>query len=245
MRRFITVRWIFLLSLLLLVAGCGGGKKADKEPPAVVVVLIDMSSSSQDDANLYMQSVTAVLNGLKGGDSIYVVPFAGGYLPEILVHKSLPAPSFNPVQDAQEMKAALTEVQVKVAGLLQSQRPAEKGTSILSGIQKAAAILDLEKEGAHTLVLLSDMVEQGGLDFTKSSPTDPGPILERMEQERQLPRLTARVYVAGLSSDKKEGYRLTKEQFQAISDFWAAYFERSGATLESYNRELLKFTPKR
>lgn len=246
---FVGLWWIrvlvFSLCLLPLAAGCGSAKKATEEQRAAVVVLIDMTSSAADDANLYMQSVTTVLNALKGGDTIYVVPFTGSYLPEILVSKSLPAATFNPVQDGIEMKAALQEVQHKVAQLLQSQRPAERGTSIFTGIQKAAAIFAQETGAAHTLVILSDMVEQGKYDFTKVAPTTPETLIDQLEKERQLPRLDASVYVAGLASRTGDGYRLTQDQFQAISDFWAAYFKRVGADLVSYNRELLKFTVKR
>lgn len=245
MRRCL-IALLCLFCLLPVAAGCGTTKAGEpKTPPAAVVLLIDMTSSSEADAQLYMQSVTAVLNGLQAGDSIYIVPFTGSYLPEILVSKRLPVATFNPVQDGIELKAALQEVQGQVAQLLRSRRPAETGTSIFTGIQKAAAIFEQEAGASQTLVILSDMVEQGAYDFTRSAPTPPDPILEALEKERQLPRFNARVYVAGLATGTGDGYRLTREQFEAIKEFWAAYFERAGSDLVSYNRELLKFTIER
>lgn len=235
---------ILLLLLLSILAGCGAAKK-DASSPAVVVVLLDMTSSTAEDANRYMGNVTEVLNSLQGGDKIYIVPFAGTYPPEILITRSLPAATFNAVQDASEMKAIRQEVQLKVAQVLQSLRPSQKGTAVLGAIRKASAILAQESGSPHTVVILSDMLEQTDIDFFSQPPTEPAPLLDRLEKERFLPKLEAQVYVAGISPGKPDGQQLTQKQMTVIEEFWQAYFERVGARLATYDRDLLNFTIRR
>ncbi|HYF94812.1 MAG TPA: hypothetical protein VD969_21570 [Symbiobacteriaceae bacterium] len=237
MRRLI----VLLLVLTALAAGCGTPDKPEVEG-AVVVVLVDMTTSAVDDANSYMKNFTTVLNAARGGEEIFVVPITGSFVPQIHTSSTMPAASFNPVSDAEKLKDARLKLQNDVARLLGSERPKEPGTAILSGIAKAAAIFAAEGKGRpHTLVIFSDMIEQGKLDFTTADLTPPEPVIEALEKDGLAPKLDADVYVAGITAGQAQTYSVPQERFNAITKFWAAYFARAGARLGPYDRDLLDF----
>jgi len=236
------LKWFvpMLLVVSLLMAGCGAGGK--ESAGSVIVVLIDMTTSASADANTYMKNFTEVLNALKGGEEIFVVPITGSLVPKIHTQAALPSPSSNPVSDAKKLKEARLKLQQDVAGLLKGERPKEPGTAILAGIQKAGAIFKAEGEGRpRTLVILSDMIEQGKIDFTTASLTPLEPILDGLEKDGLLPELDAAVFVAGITTGQAQGFQVPQEKFQEIARFWAAYFERAGAQLGPYDRDLLNF----
>ncbi|MDF2629843.1 MAG: hypothetical protein K0R39_3674 [Symbiobacteriaceae bacterium] len=239
------MKWFLsvLTAVAMLVAGCGGGKES---AGSVVVVLIDMTTSASADANTYMKNFTEVLNGLAGGEEIFVVPITGSLVPKIATQAALPAKSSNPVSDAKKLKEARLKLQQDVAALLKGDRPQEPGTAILSGIQKAGAIFAAEGQGRpRTLVILSDMIEQGQIDFTTASLTPVAPVLDQLAKGGLVPQLDAKVYVAGITTGQAQGYQVPQEKFQEITRFWAAYFERAGAELGPYDRDLLNFQVKR
>lgn len=232
-----------LVLVLALLTGCGSSKAAAEG--AIVVVLIDMTTSAADDANTYMKNFTTVLNGAGGGEKIFVVPITGSFVPKIHTSMSIPGTSFNPVSDAKKLKEARLKLQTDVAKLLQSERPKEPGTSILSGITKAAAIFEAEGKGRpRTLVIFSDMIEQGKLDFTRAELSPPGPVIEQLAKDGLVPRLEADVYVAGITVGQAQTYSVSQERFQAITRFWAEYFGQAGARLGPYDRDLLNFALK-
>jgi len=234
-------KWIVALLLMVaLLGGCGGGS-AKGEPGAVIIVLIDMTTSARADANRYMQNFTTVLNAARAGDRIFVVPVTASFVPQIAASATLPAASANPVSDAKKLKEARTKLQTDVAKLLQGERANVPGTAILAGLQKAGAIYKAEGEGPRTLVILSDMIEQGQLDFTTAALSPAGPVLDSLEKEGYLPRLDADVFVAGITAGEAQAFQVPQERFQAITQFWVAYFERAGARLGPYDRDLLNF----
>lgn len=236
------LKWFLPLVLVLamVLTGCGSGGK--ESAGSVIVVLIDMTTSASADANTYMKNFTEVLNSLKGGEEIFVVPITGTLVPKIHTQVALPAPSANPVSDAKKLKEARLKLQQDVANLLKGDRPKEPGTSILAGIQKAGAIFKSEGEGRpRTLVILSDMIEQGKIDFTTTSLTPVEPVLDQLQKDGLLPELDAAVYVAGITTGQAQGFQVPQEKFQEITRFWSAYFERAGAQLGPYDRDLLNF----
>jgi hypothetical protein len=205
-----------------------------------------MTTSAKADANSYMQDFTTVLNAARGGEKIYVVPITGSFVPQIAASATLPSPSSNPVSDAKKLKDARLKLQTDVAKLLGSERNQEPGTAILSGIAKAATIFEAEGKGLpHTLVICSDMIEQGKLDFTTAALTPPGPVIDALAKDGLAPQLDADVYVAGITAGQAQTFSVDQERFNAITQFWKAYFERAGARLGPYDRDLLNFQVKR
>lgn len=239
-------RRIWIVPLLLLLALAGGcSKPASAGGKGVIVVLIDMTVSAKADADAYMKSFTQVLNAAEGGERIFVVPITASFVPKIHTSATMPAPSFNPVSDAKKLKEARLKLQNDVASLLRSDRPKEPGTAILFGLQKAGTIFKAEGEGPRTLVILSDMIEQNQLDFTTATLTPPGQVLDQLKKDGLLPELEADVFVAGITAGQTGAYQVSQDRFQAIGRFWAAYFERAGARVGAYDRDLLNFKVKR
>lgn len=235
-----------LTAVALLLAGCG----ARKNPGSAVVVLIDVSGSTTNVQERYMAEFERVLDGLQGGDHLFVQPVrANSLVAPVAIDLAFPAYNaldLNPTAanehtHAQEMKKRRQEALDRVAKLVQAERPAQQGSAIIDGLSQAGSLLAAYPPERRVVILLSDMVEQSEVaDFTALTEHRVDEMVAALKARSRLPDLQgARVFVAGITDG--ENGKLSASQILTLKHFWTRYFTTAGATLKWYGPSLMGF----
>ncbi len=242
------------LAGLLLATAC----TVSTEPRGTdVLIFVDFSGSISDasKASFEQDIQTAIIPTLGAGDRILVAPIHDRTLTDFrtLVDTSFPAePEFNGWSDnalnhqrkADQINAQVEEIKKGVGEQVSKIFEtgfASKRTDIFSSLILAQKVFH-NRQTRKVLILMSDMiVDYPPYQFDKIA-WDPGTqdeMLSDLDEKGLIPDLSGVcVYVSGATA-------ATAEQAARIGRFWQAYFERSGADMNSsrYAHVLLHWPP--
>ncbi|MDF2626697.1 MAG: hypothetical protein K0R39_528 [Symbiobacteriaceae bacterium] len=230
------MRKLLLLITIVLLTGCTASPAAQ---PAgrPVIVLVDLSGSTEAVASTYRQYVQTVIDSLKGGEHLMVLPISSTSLTAtaaVDVH----FPAFrrfttNEFTHGRAMKKARDEALTKVDALLTAPRTeAALGTAIIDGLLQARDLLGGQP---GTICIISDMVEDSDLArFETLADNEIPTLMESLGTRRPTYPAGTRVHVAGLSA---AGGHIEPAQVLTIRRFWETFFAEAGAQLVEYGPE--------
>ena len=117
--------------------------------------------------------------------------------------------------------------------------PTAPRTDILGALMTASQLFQASPGCKHVLVVFSDMrSDTPALDLEHARIVSTSFAMKKAEKERLLPDLHGvDVYALGVDGAGKD-----MRYWQALRDFWATYFKRTGADLKSYS--VLRDPPK-
>jgi hypothetical protein len=249
------------------VPSCYRANKLEHQLPAPakeIFVLIDQTTLFDDKLQ---NSVYENTWGYLGPDSSYTVvsfsAFSQGRYTEVvsagIIEPPFPARerdstsvrllnSFEECMKGQEAWAKRRAVEaIKKTFLAASHNLAK--SDILAALKDVSALVKASPAKDKVLFVVSDMLENSTLSNFYASSTrvrvvEPAKELAAIEKASMFGDFgTARVFVLGAgligpSGDSKSTYRDPKTM-KALHDFWAKYFERSGAKLEQFGQPAL------
>lgn len=134
----------------------------------------------------------------------------------------------------------ITAARQKLVETINSTEPlaTSQETRIFDAIAGAAEILAADLSRRPELCILSDMIEDSPIArFARAVPTDRGThdILARLSDQHLIPDLKgAKISVTGGGGRDGAAY-------EAIKNFWQAYFAKAKGTLVTYTRSPLEF----
>lgn len=216
---------------LLVMLGLAALVFADERPPNLTVAIIDLSVSTGDrefEANV--KAVEGIIRRMSAGGSRLVVlgiTEASFKAPPLLSETSPKDPGrFGEYQAVWQQKA--TQKWQKTAAAL---KPSAKGSDVFGALARAALEFEGASPDAQSLIILSDMRHVGrGFDLERPIP-DPRAVVGRAEREGLVPRLDGvKVWVLGAHTAA-----IDEREWQRLKTFWAEYFRRSGAELETFS----------
>lgn len=228
-----------LLTLTVLLSGCGARPANTAAPPQVVLALLDLSGSTESVRARYLAAVETVVARVPAGARLVILPVSD---------RSLTAPaaadvtfpphrrfSTNSFIHRREM-TRLRRHALEAVGAAVTPEAGARGTALLDSLLQAQDFLRSYPEGAGSIYIISDMVEQSQtLDLFGLEPAGVEPALARAEDARRVPDLRgAAVTVTGLEASG----HLEPETVLAIRTFWEGLFERAGGRLIQYSPTL-------
>lgn len=251
--------WILFLILggVLLATGYPSSSLAATHPGMDLIIFVDFSGSiRKEDKKSFEQDLTKrVIPSLSAGDRILIAPITEKTLTDFrpLIEVDFPPkPSFNGfMQNAMTYNRQVKEVDTEVARLKEElvvqvagmfkQYFASPRTDIFNAIVLAQKLFSDEGK-ARVLVLMSDMVEDSQpYNFYRLQwgPDTVEKLLGELDANGLVPDLSGVcLYVSGASAD-------TAEMAHRVGNFWATYFQRAKANMDSrrYAHVLLHWPP--
>ncbi|HYF79942.1 MAG TPA: hypothetical protein VD973_22755 [Symbiobacteriaceae bacterium] len=230
-------RLLFIaLAALLLMTGCAASPAA--EPAGrPVIVLVDLSGSTAAVASTYRQQAQTIINSLKGGEHLLVLPISSSSLTATAA-VDLRFPAYrrfttNEFTHGRAMKKARDEALAKVDAMLTAPRTeSARRTAIIDGLLQAQDLLGGQP---GTICIISDMVEDSDLARFEALTDEAIPtLLETIGSRKPAFPAGTKVHVAGLSA---AGNYLEPARVLTIRRFWEAFFAEAGAELIGYGPE--------
>lgn len=250
MRRLAKFGVLACACAVLLVSGCAGVAEwaglAKPEPPRTraVLVLLDLSGSARHMRPEFEHEFAALLDTMAYGDTWVVYPIDKNALQMSRSLASTSVPSFmatttNPaganVQRANHEKTyPLERYRTGLASVVASALAGpDSGGTDLGGVLHLAAS-EFARDGAteNVLVIFSDMNSNGERINTEAKDFDPEMALKALEENGELAQLGG-VNVWGVGA-----YAADATQWDRTHEFWVSYFEKCGANLTYYGRDL-------
>ncbi len=248
------LKWFRLGLAGLLLAAC----VVSQEPLATdVLIFVDFSGSISDasKASFEHDIREQILPTLGAGDRILVAPIDESTLTDFrtLVDTSFPpALEFNGWSDnvlrhkvaVEKLDAQVAEIREGVGeqvGEIFERGFVSQRTDIFSSLILAQKVFH-DRPTRKVLILMSDMIVDYApyrFDRIAWNPATQAEMLSELDEKGLIPDLSGVcVYVSGATA-------ATAEQAAKIGRFWQAYFERSGADMNSsrYAHVLLHWPP--
>lgn len=228
---------LLAMPLCLLLALC---VRSDAAQRLNVVAGLDLSASEaakgpdqKTSFNRNIDGVAHLLASLPAGAKITVIGITANSFaqPYILLRASV---TDDPGYFGERLASARTQLvrtwQQRAAALI----PNARGTDILGGLFIASELFRNGPAGArNVLVLFSDMrqvTRELNLETPHTHRVDP--LIAAVQARRLIADLSGvTVYVLGANADEKQ----TIAQWNALKQFWVAYFMRAGAHLTEYS----------
>ena len=255
--RFPVQLLILFVGGLLLSTGSPPSSQATTHPGMELIIFVDFSGSirKEDRKSFEQDLLKRVIPTLSAGDRLLIAPITERTLTDfrpLLEVDFPPKPSFNGfMQNAMTYNRKVKEVETEVARLKEELVPqvaalfkqyfASPRTDIFNAIVLAQKLFTDEGK-AKVFVLMSDMVEDSqpyNFYKIKWGPDTEEKLLSELEAHGLIPDLSGVcVYVAGASAD-------SAEMAHRVANFWAMYFERTKANMDSkrYAHVLLHWPP--
>ena len=227
---------LFVLAAWLLMTGCAASPAAQ---PAgrPVIILVDLSGSTEAVASTYRQQALTIIDSLKGGEHLLVLPISSSSLTATAA-VDLRFPAYrrfttNEFTHGRAMKKARDEALAKVDAMLSAPRTeSARRTAIIDGLLQ---VQDLLGGQPGTICIISDMVEDSDLARFETLTDEAIPtLLESIGSRKPAFPAETRVHVAGLSA---AGSHLEPARVLTIRRFWEAFFTETGAQLVEYGPE--------
>jgi hypothetical protein len=218
------IRVAAALAAALFTAACGSNNCG-----TATVVLLD-GSCSRVNLAAYHDAWARISARVGPGDRLVLGRITSDvreFRPDLDIVR--PAPWIlldNPLDRDDRAKAFNAQVMTAFTKALEV--PCSGRTAILDTLDIAARLLTADPRPHHTLVILSDMLEDSDVARFESglTPRQASKLVETRRNDRNLPNLTAtEVQVVGAAAPSGA---LTRE----VQRFWMSYLEASGATLK-------------
>jgi len=216
------------LGALTIAGGCG-------HPPAYTICLVDVSKSiTMDGIRSEFQAVDTLVDKMRRGDRLTVIPITGNAVSETPGHVlTVTAP-----QDRQPYDFDLVQFRADahagIAGMRKefSERPASR-TDILGALDIARQELDDAADDAQaafrsrTLYVFSDFIEDDetyrfGAEPASATKEDAGVLARRLQLEHRAV-LPGPIRVRLVEIESSEQRRLRPPRQNWIRAFWGAY----------------------
>jgi hypothetical protein len=224
----ICTRLVAILGLLLL-QGCKHRSSLD------IVVLVDISASVGDNTNRMESAVYSLIDKLRDGDEVRVIPICNGSYSTVTSPLDLKVPERREAFD-EELVRSRSQFKKQVEIIL-SATPCKK-TAILEAIERAAG---LSRRGEETLYIYTDGIEDADISFYKDrrlgSSEEAVKLAEKLALvHRHLPDTGIRF---GLL-ESEDFDKLPRQRRDAIVAFWRAYLSELNKNYQVETPELLR-----
>ena len=228
------------LLLLFLLAFSLGYVRANAQEHVTVVAAVDLTQSvatpgpdGQTDFEKNIAGVTRLLARMPSDSRVVVIGITDTSFaePYVLLKASIPA---EPGYFGERLEAARNELVRAWKARAGQLQPQFRSTDILGALLLAGQLFEQDKNAGRRILLLFSDMRHHTADFDLESPTVvPNSAALEKTHRTAVPVADLRgvqAYVLGV-----DGAGKTFPYWQSLKEFWAAHFEKSGATLVTYS----------
>lgn len=218
-----------ILILLLLLQGCSHHRRS-----LDIVVLADISASVGGNAAAMQSAVSSVIDKLRDGDEVRVIPICDGGYATTTPPLDLRVPAKREAFD-EELVRSRSQFKKQVQTILNAT-PCRK-TAILEAIERAA---NLSRHGEEVLYIYTDGIEDSDISFYRDrrleSSEEAVKLAKQLAQaHRHMPDV--RVRLGLIESDDFD--KLSRQRRDAVVAFWRAYLSELSNDYQIESPELL------